>query len=280
MNTLTIAPPCHRDTRHSPRPQDTQGEDAKTSFLVPGLSREIRVKIATEQGEFEQAFALLASNYRARGYEAPSEKPYRFTPHHALPETVTLVAKHGDCVVATLTLVPDTGVLDLPMESIYGEEVAQLRREGRKMGEVISLADAGLSMREFIQVFKALIKLEKQYHVRNGGDTWVITVNPRHRAFYQKVLGFVPLGPQRSYPAVQDHLAEAYLLDMRLMEENAPAMFQEVFGEELPEPVLTAGEWSIARARYFGSRSTQIGAQELDELLDLLEYSGRLSLSA
>ena len=280
MNTLTISPSRPSGTHHSPRPLDTPGENAETSFSVPGITREIRVKIATEQGEFEQAFALLAENYRARGYEAPGDKPYRFTPYHALPGTVTVVAKHGEKVVATLSLVPDTDVLDLPMESIYGDEIAQLRREGRKMAEATSLADNGLSIREFVQVFKSLIKLVMQVHARNGGDVWVITVNPRHRNFYQKVLGFVPLGPQRSYPTVQDHLAEAYLLDVTTMAENTPAMFQEIFGEKLSEPILTAAEWSIARVRYFGSRSTQIGAQQLEELLDALEYSGKLCLSA
>ena len=74
-----------------------------------------------------------------------------------------------------------------------------------------------------------------QYHVRQGGDTWVITVNPRHRNYYRKVLGFVPLGPRRSYPAVRDHPAEAFLLDVGLMRANAPAMHREVFGEPLPD---------------------------------------------
>src|SRR4051812_9433866 len=54
---------------------------AESSFRVAGLPRDIRVKIAAERHEFEQAFALIAENYRARGYEAPGEKPFRFTPH-------------------------------------------------------------------------------------------------------------------------------------------------------------------------------------------------------
>jgi hypothetical protein len=249
-----------------------------TSFRVPGLTRDIQVKIATEHEEFEEAFELLAANYRARGYEAPSDKPYRFTPYHALPGTVTLVAKHEGRVVATLSLVPDTEILGLPMESIYGPEIEQLRREGRKMAEAISLADMGLSIREFVQVFKALIKLAMQYHNLREGDTWVITVNPRHASFYQKVLGFTSLGPQRSYPTVQNAPAEAYLLDLDLMRANAPQMFKEVFEDDLPESVLTAGQWSADRIRYFGSRSTQVDSQALEELIDTIESSERLTV--
>jgi hypothetical protein len=237
------------------------------SFRVPGLTREIRVKIASENQEFEQAFELVAENYRARGYEPKGDKPFRFTPHHALPGTVTLVALDEHRVCATLTLVPDSEVLGLPMESIYGPEVAQLRSDGFHPAEATSLADSGLTIREFVQVFKALIKLAMQYHARHGGDSWIITVNPRHSAFYQKVVGFIPLGPKRCYPAVQNHPAEAYLLTAASMQAGAPEMYQQVFGEELPEPVLTAAGWCEEHVRYFGARSSQLDEPALEDLL-------------
>jgi hypothetical protein len=242
-----------------------------TSFRVPGLTRELRVKIATEREEFEQAFELLAANYRARGYEPPSDKPFRFTPFHALPRTVTLVAVEHERVLATLTLVPDSKILGLPMESIYGTEVAELRRAGLRPAEAISLADTGLTIREFIQVFKALIKLAMQYHARHGGDSWIITVNPRHSSFYRKVLGFEPLGPLRSYPSVQNHPAEAYVLTAESMAANVPQMHRAVFEEELPEPVLTAGRWSHEHVRYFGARSSQLDGKALEALLYSIE---------
>ena len=195
------------------------------SLIVSGKSDSIRVQIASERSELEQAFELLATHYRARGYDSPGEMPYRFTPYHVLPETITLVAKREGQVCATMSLVPDTSLLGLPMESIYGPEVAELRRQGRRLAEATSLADSNLTCSEFIQVFTTFIKIAMHYHVRQGGDTWVITINPRHRNFYQKVLGFTPLGPQRSYPSVQGHPAKAYLLDVERMSqrpEDAP----------------------------------------------------------
>ena len=82
------------------------------------------------------------------------------------------------------------------------------------MAEVISLAaDSEVTPREFRPIFVTMIRLMMQYHVSHGGDTWVITVNPRHRDFYSKAMGFVPLGPPRPYADVQDHPAEAYMLD-------------------------------------------------------------------
>jgi hypothetical protein len=189
---------------------------------------------------------------------------------------VNLVAKHGDRVLATLSLIPDTTRLGLPMESIYAAEVAQLRCHGRRLAEATSLADEGLSLREFVRVFRALIRLGMQYHVSRGGDSWVITVHPRHRNFYQKVVGFVPLGSCRAYPAVQGHPAEAYILDAKLMKVHAPEMHRDVFGEPLPEHVLAAPGWSPEWVRYFGSRSSQADRDAIEEVLHVVQHSGSL----
>src|SRR5262249_34231498 len=153
--------------------------------------------------EWEEAFQLVADNYRARGYETAAPGKIRFTPYHALPETVTFVAKHDNRVVATMSVVPDNTLLGLPLERIFPDEISALRVSGRRIAEATSLADTDLGLREFIPVFVALIKLAMQYHASQGGDTSVIAVNPRHSSFYKKVIGFVPLGDCRDYPLVQ-----------------------------------------------------------------------------
>jgi hypothetical protein len=244
------------------------------SVRVPNISREIRASIGRERAELEAAFRLLATNYRARGYEAPGTKPCRFTRYHALPGTATFIARHDRRVVATLSLVPDTELLGLPMESIYGPEVDRLRRQGRRLAEFTSLAVQGLSLREFIQVFNTLIKLAMQYHLRQGGDTWVMTVHPRHRGYYRKVLGFSPLGTLRPHPAVQGHPAEACVLDPEQMRGSAPAMYREALGDPLPEPVLAAEAWSADRVRYFGRRSTAVDPMTIETILGLVERHG------
>ncbi len=241
---------------------------------VPGVGRRVHVKIASEFDEFKGAFRLLATNYQACGYESQTAGLYRFTSYHILPTTVTLVAKHENQVVATLSVVLDTELCGLPMESVYGEEIDGLRRQGRRVAEATCLADRDLSIHEFVCVFKTLIKVGMQYHLRQGGDSWVIAVNPRHRRFYQKVLGFVPLGPRRSYPSVQGHPAEAYVSGVDLLRTHAPEMSREVLGEILPGSVLKAPRWSPARVRYFGKRSTQADGETIDALLSHVERCG------
>jgi len=248
--------------------------DGPTWIEVPGISRKIRVKIASELDELRGAFRLLATNYRACGYESPMMGQYRFTPYHVLPTTVTLVATHENHVVATLSVVLDTEVCGLPMESVYREEIDGLRREGRHVAEATCLADRDLGIHEFVRVFKTLIKVGIQYHVRQGGDSWVIAVNPRHRSFYQRVLGFVPLGPRRAYPSVQGHPAEAYVSGVDLLRNQAPEISREVLDEQVPRPVLRAPGLSRALVQYFGERSTQADSGTIDTLLGHVERCG------
>jgi hypothetical protein len=51
------------------------------------------------------------------------------------------------------------------------------------------------------------------------------------------------------------------------MVAGAPQMYQEVFGEDLPDAVLNAAHWSEEHIRYFGARSSQLDEQTLDTLL-------------
>ena len=107
-----------------------------------------------------------------------------------------------------MSLVPDTSLLGLPMEGIHGTEVADLRREGRRLAEATGFADSGLTCNEFIRVLTAFLTDAACTTISSReGDSWVIAINPRHRNFYLKVLGFVPLGPPRSHPSpsVQGH---------------------------------------------------------------------------
>jgi hypothetical protein len=236
---------------------------------VAGLSREIHVKIASERAEWKGAFQMVTDKYQACGYEGPDGGAVRFTPYHALPDTVAFVAKHEGRVLMTVTLVPDNTLLGMPLESIFADEVRGLRRQRRRLGEAISLAAADISLREFRVVFAALLRLMHQYHVGHGGDTWVMTVNPKHRDFYTKAVGYVPLGTSRPYGAVQGAPAEAYLLDMAQLKSGPPRRFQDFFGEWLPGEALVAPKMLPHMVRYLGSQSSKDSQQKIREVFDL-----------
>lgn len=233
---------------------------------VPGIVRDIRVQLASTRGDWEQAFRLVADNYQARGYD-PAGFDYRFTSYHALPDTVVLVAKEGERIVATMSLVPDSSLLGLPMEGPYREEIRQLRQQGRQLFETGNLADQDLGPREFMQVFVALMQLGWQYMTRQGADTTVITVNPRHSSYYTRMHGFLPLGPRRAYDKVQGAPAEAYYVDPEMIRLRVPAMSQRLFGSRLAESALQPVRMPADLVRHFARHSSQTNAGTVEQIL-------------
>ena len=240
---------------------------------VPGVGRPIFVKIASNRQELRAAFELVARNYLAVGYEGSMSCKVRFTPYHALPDSVTFIAKHAHQVLMTFTLVPDNTLLGLPLEALYREEVARLRRSRRRLAEVISLAaDKDLDVREFRPVFLSLSRLLFQYHLTHGGDTLVITVNPHHSKYYTKMMGYEPLGPRRSYPAVEGHPAEAYMLDVDLARRNAPKTHAAIFDQWVPGASLLSRPIQPHLIRFLSDEASDSAKEQIRETFDLDAY--------
>jgi hypothetical protein len=237
---------------------------------VRGVRDPVEVKLASEPDEWEQAFRLVCGNYQQKGYETAREKAFRFTPYHALPETAVFVARQQNRVVATFSLVPDNNLLGLPLESLYADEINSLRQEGQRLGEVTSLACTDLDQRTFLPVFMTMIRVMFQYHVSRGGTSWVFTVNPRHGAFYRKVLAARQLGACKSYAVVGDAPAEPFLIEPELMRTSAPRSYEHIFGESLGPEVLTGPRLPRPFIRYFGSESSQVDESRLNTLLRTL----------
>jgi hypothetical protein len=240
-------------------------------IAVSGIKRAVKCKLATKPHEWESAFRLVAANYQERGYEPPNSPPLRFTPFHALPNTVTLVAQVEHQVVATLSLVFDNHLLGLPMESIYPDEINLLRRQGASLVEVTSLADTNLSFREFMPVFLTLMRLLTQYGLSQGADTFVISINPRHRTFYRKVMGFTPFGPWRAYPSVQNHPAEAFKLNKPTLLAHSAEMYEEVVLRELPLGALFARVLPSGLLHHFASYANQADRRRIHDVLVSVE---------
>ena len=242
---------------------------------VTGIQRDICVKIASTADEWEQAFHLISERYQDMGYVHFGARGMHFTPYHVLPETETFVAKERDRVLATVSLIPDNQILGLPMEEIYGDEIARLRRAGHRLSEISCLANTDFAVREFLPVFLQLCRLMLQYGERVGSDDWVISVNPRHVSFYKKFWGFEPIGPRRSYSAVAGAPAEAFFLDRDMMRERAPRSHDVIFTDAVPKECLTPVGIPPRLARRFALFSSRTDFHAVNNLLKLI---GRRSM--
>jgi hypothetical protein len=195
------------------------------------------VKIASRLDEFRSAFALVYDAYTRAGLATANPCGMRVTPYQLLPTTEVLLATDQNRVVCTASLVRD-GLLGLPLEDLYAEEVADRRRQGRIPAEVSCLADCQNGTRTAFSNVLQLMSLCVQCARARGVDELLIAVHPHHARFYQGFFGFTLLGEQRSYRAVLNAPAVALELDLLHLAERHPRGYERLFGKPLPAEVL------------------------------------------
>lgn len=164
-------------------------ESAPEQQSVQALDEQLfHIRLANSSGQREAASVLLQKMYGWRGYEVDPHAPH-------LPNRITLAADNQGDTVGTMSLCLDDPHIGLPADENFGDILAGLRDQGRRLCEPARLAiDRNVNMR----VFAALIHISYVYaHNLHGCTDYVIEVNPRHVMFYKRMLGFHILTPER-----------------------------------------------------------------------------------
>ncbi len=189
-------------------------------------------RVASEPAERMAALRLVHHRYASSKLIEPSQLKLRVMPQHLLPTTSIFVGIAKKSVHGTVTLIRDNQQEGLPLEAIYGAEVAHLRRQGRQFAEVscLAFADRG-SPASFQRAFIQLTRLMAQFARFHGVSSLLMAVNPRHEAFYERVMGFRRIGNVKSYPSVCNNPAVACMVDFDALEESIERKF---FGNALP----------------------------------------------
>lgn len=162
-----------------------------------------KIRLAHSNERVSSASMLVQRKYASRGYEASDFQKD--------PARITLMAFQEDRVIGTLTLGMD---LNSPLlaEELYKDEIDSLRTAGRKVCELTKLAVDQTHGSK--RVLASLFHIAYIYgRVMQGYTDVVIEVNPRHVAFYKRMLGFVEFGPERLCGRVN---APAVLLRLEL----------------------------------------------------------------
>ncbi|SFU47498.1 N-acyl amino acid synthase FeeM domain-containing protein [Pseudoduganella namucuonensis] len=153
----------------------------------------------TEEGR-QSASVLINRMYTWRGYRGN----HRVDDH---PQRITLSASdHGD-TVGTVTLGLD-GPSGLLADDVYQDVVDVFRMRGGNVCEITKLAmgSSGNSKKTLAALFHVLFMYAR--HLHRCTDVF-IEVNPRHRRYYETMLGFEQLAGVRDNPRVH---APSYLL--------------------------------------------------------------------
>ena len=151
------------------------------------------VRLADTNHQHNEAGQLIDKMYAWRGYQSTGSAP-------AHPNRVTLVASADENTLATITIGFDSRV-GLLADTLYRDEIDRLRRSGKRLCEFIKLAvDGGVKSK---QVLAAIFHISHiyAYTVTHHTDLF-IEVNPRHVAFYERMLGFARFADERLNPRV------------------------------------------------------------------------------
>jgi len=171
------------------------------SVADPGREDVFRVRLARPRTIQQDASQLVQRRYEWRGYQT--------RPAMHDPNLYTFAAYNAGALVGTMGVRLDSGD-GLPADDLYQAEIDQLRASGHRLTEFTRLAvdEAAVSM----EVLAALFHTAVLYaHRVRGCSHVVIEVNPRHVAFYRRVLFFKRVGEERHLDRVG---APAVLLEL------------------------------------------------------------------
>jgi hypothetical protein len=163
--------------------------------------------------------------------------------HDAYAGTFTLLAEDASGrAAATISLVFDSSSAGLPCDEIYADKLDDLRASGCMLSEVTRLAidqEHAHSRALLVNLFILCSVFARR--VMSYTD-FVIEVNPRHTAFYRRMLSFEPAGPERPCPRVQDAPAVLLRLDLAQQEREIGHLAGTCTGRSLYAYFRTLGE--------------------------------------
>ena len=152
---------------------------------------DITFKIVESMEEIERACSLLHEAYAEVGFTNINGSGSRFTVYHAMPTSYTLIAKQGDDILATGTLIVRT-TDPLPAEDMLALE--KYLKEGRRLVEVSALAIHRRARGNEGRILFSFFKYGYTFALRHLGATDLIfTCVPAQFAFYTGILLFEPI---------------------------------------------------------------------------------------
>jgi hypothetical protein len=182
--------------------QDTLRFSEDEDIILNQDSYGIRL-LDTPEGR-NSASMLINKMYAWRGYAGS----HAFTND---PNRITLTASDKGDVVGTVTIGIDSAV-GLAGDMIFKDELDALRANGAKLCEFTKLAfdTAVRSKTALANLFHLAVIYARDLH---DCTDIIIEINPRHRRFYEYMLGFKREGELKMNPRVN---APAYLLRVSL----------------------------------------------------------------
>lgn len=213
-------------------PERDADDGVAPAAATPGKPQYI---CARRLDQVQSAWNLVYRRYVDKGLI--DENPFRV---HTAPQAV---GQHA-CVIYgpseetfgfTLTMIGDNAD-GIPLDSVYGERLNALRRQGRSLVEVGLLADRRSSFQRGARELFDMMRWAAYYTLHTHATDIVIGVHPHHERFYMHCFGFGRFAPPTLYPLVKDNPVVPLRLPLReaLAETSLPRGLAYVRNNSIP----------------------------------------------
>ena len=181
-------------------PKDQNSGSCDTISDVTINEKTFGIRVADTDLGRNNASLLINKMYAWRGYAGS----HRITDD---PNRITLSASEQGVVVGTVTLGIDSPI-GILADEVFKDQIDLFRARGAKVCEITKLAfDPEVNSKMALASLFHILFIYGRY-LHNCTDVF-IEVNPRHRRFYETMLGFTRQAELRKNPRVD---APAYLL--------------------------------------------------------------------
>ncbi len=188
------------------------------------------MKVAETPEERASAFRLVHDVYSEAGLIPSAPTGMRVMQHHLADGTEVLIAKRQGQVRFTVSLVRDAE-FGLPLDSLFADEVDQMRADGIRLAEVSCLACDGESSnkQQRFEMLVKMISLTLQTARRRGVERLLLAVHPRHAKVYQRLFGCVPCSDVKQYAAVQGNPAVLCMHDFKHLDRTGYPLYHQIY---------------------------------------------------
>lgn len=170
----------------------------------PDAQSGLTFEIATNYEQVETAWSLVYRAYLRAGLIRPNKHKLHTVSQTIQKNTAVIFGSIGGMTVSTLSAYTDceTG---LPLDTVYEDELKQMRDEGRRLAEFGLFADRREHLFRSIEALLELIRHATYFGLACNATDGVIGVHPHHANFYTRLLGFDQVGPVKTYATVKDN---------------------------------------------------------------------------
>jgi len=159
--------------------------------------------VAETLADVHKAWQLVYDSYQRNGLIDANPFGVHTVPQAIGRNTIVVTGYCRDSTIGTLSAYADSP-LGLPLDSVYPDELRQLRRAGRRLMEVGLFADRRDQVSRSIDALFELMRFSFYFASNVLADNVIVGVHPRHAPFYMRLFGFEQIGALRTYSTVKD----------------------------------------------------------------------------